>query len=138
MRGWLSWQDTCTSHGIDVRVLAAFSPFIWFRENGKVNRSARHGREIGVRAALGALRGNILGLVVRQGLLLTASALAIGLAGAVAASSTIAAMLFGVSRLDPATYIGVTMILCGVSALACLVPAWRAIRVDPVTALRSE
>jgi putative ABC transport system permease protein len=95
-------------------------------------------REFGVRAALGASRSNIVGLVVRQGALLTSSGVVVGLLGAAAASSAIAAMLFGVSRLDPATYAGVIVILCCVSLLACLVPAWRAVRIDPASTLRSE
>lgn len=99
---------------------------------------AERTRELGVRAALGASRVDILNLVARQGALLTGTGIGLGLAGAVTSSSAIAAMLFGVSRLDPGTYLGVTAILCGVSALACLVPAWRAAQVDPVTALRSD
>jgi putative ABC transport system permease protein len=99
---------------------------------------AERTREIGVRTALGASRKNILGLVARQAGLITGLGLTIGLAGAIAAGSTMHAMLFGVSNLDPATYIGVFAILSGVLAIACLAPAWRAIRVDPVSTLRSE
>jgi putative ABC transport system permease protein len=95
-------------------------------------------REIGVRSALGATPASILTMVLRQGITLTAVGVAIGLAGAVAASQAIAAMLFGVSRLDPLTYIGVIGMLLGVSALACWVPASRAARVDPAVTLRSE
>jgi ABC-type antimicrobial peptide transport system permease subunit len=99
---------------------------------------AERTREFGVRSALGASRGNILGLVVRQGALLTGSGVVVGLLGAVVASSAIATMLFGVSRLDAVTYSGVIVILCWVSLLACLVPAWRAVRIDPASTLRSE
>ncbi len=95
-------------------------------------------REIGVRSALGATPASILTMVLRQGITLTAVGVAIGMAGAVAASQAIAAMLFGVSRLDPLTYIGVIGMLLGVSALACWVPASRAARVDPAVTLRSE
>jgi ABC-type lipoprotein release transport system permease subunit len=70
--------------------------------------------------------------------MLAGSGVVFGLLGAVATSSAIAAMLFGISRLDPVTYIGVIAILCGASALACLVPAWRAIQIDPASTLRSE
>jgi putative ABC transport system permease protein len=99
---------------------------------------AERTREIGVRSALGASRENILGLVLRQGLRLTALGTVIGLAGAAAASQAIAAMLFGVSRLDPVTYLGVVALLAGVSVIACWVPAWRAVLVDPASTLRTE
>ncbi|MGI8496832.1 MAG: ADOP family duplicated permease [Gemmatimonadaceae bacterium] len=99
---------------------------------------AERTREIGVRAALGATRGTIVGLVLRQGLTLAALGVGLGLAGAVAASRAIVAMLFGVSRLDPVTYLGVIALLAGVSVVACVVPAWRAARVDPAITLRAE
>jgi putative ABC transport system permease protein len=95
-------------------------------------------REIGVRSALGASRGNILALVVRQGMTLTGLGVAIGLCGAVAASQAIITLLFGVSRLDPITYLGVIVLLFGVSGIACWVPAWRAARVDPSVTLRAQ
>jgi putative ABC transport system permease protein len=99
---------------------------------------AERTREFGVRTALGASRGNIVGLILRQGAVLAGSGVVVGLIGAAIASSAIAAMLFGVSHLDPATYGGVIVILCCVSIFACLVPAWRAIRIDPACTLRSE
>ena len=95
-------------------------------------------REIGVRAALGASRGNILALVIRQGMTLTVFGIFVGLLGAVAASTGIAALLFGVSRFDPITYVGVTVLLFFVSGVACFVPARRAASVNPVEALRAE
>jgi predicted permease len=95
-------------------------------------------REIGVRAALGASRANILALIVRQGMTLTALGLVIGLGGAMLASRAVATLLFGVSRLDPVTYAGVAALLLCVSAIACLVPARRAASIDPMQALRSE
>jgi putative ABC transport system permease protein len=99
---------------------------------------AERTREIGVRSALGASRGRILALVLGQGLALTGLGVAIGLAGAAAASQVLVTMLFGVSRLDPVTYLGVIGLLGAVSVLACSVPAWRAARVDPARALRAE
>ena len=99
---------------------------------------AERTREIGVRSALGASRGSILALVVRQGMTLTGLGVVIGLSGAVAASQAIVTLLFGVSRLDPVTYLGVIALLVGVSAVACWVPAWRAARVDPAITLRAE
>jgi putative ABC transport system permease protein len=95
-------------------------------------------REIGVRLALGASRANILALVVRQGMMLTGLGLAIGLGGALAASHALASLLYGVSRLDPITYLGVVVLLASVSVIACWVPAWRAARVDPSVTLRAE
>jgi len=95
-------------------------------------------REIGVRSALGASRVNILALVVRQGMTLTGLGLVIGLGGALAASQGLVTLLFGVSRLDPATYAGVIALLLGVSGIASWVPARRATKVDPLVALRYE
>lgn len=95
-------------------------------------------REIGVRSALGASRSHIVGLVVRQGMLLTGLGTLIGLIGAAAASQALISLLFGTSRLDPLTYLGVMVLLLAVSAIACWVPAWRAARVEPSITLRAE
>ncbi len=94
--------------------------------------------EIGVRAALGAAPINILALILRQGISLTGTGVAIGLMGAVITSQAVTTLLFGISQLDPITYLGVIALLMGVSAVACSIPAWRASRVDPITALRYE
>ena len=102
---------------------------------GSVNERTR---EIGVRVALGASRADILRLVFRQGMTLTVLGAAIGLAGAAGAGRVLVTLLFRVSWLDPLTYAGVIVLLSGVSALACWVPAWRAARVDPAVALRAE
>jgi putative ABC transport system permease protein len=99
---------------------------------------AERTREIGIRSALGASRGGIVALVLHQSLSLTGLGLAVGLAGAVAASRALVALLFGTSRLDPLTYLGVVALLVGVSAIASAVPAWRAARVDPSITLRAE
>jgi putative ABC transport system permease protein len=95
-------------------------------------------REIGVRVALGATPGNILALVVRQGMTLTVLGVVIGFSGAVLASQGLASLLFGISWLDPITYLGVIGLLGCVSAIACWVPAWRASQVDPTITLRAE
>ncbi len=95
-------------------------------------------REIGIRAALGATRRSLLGLVVREGMVLTGLGLTLGLVVAVAASQALSTMLFGVSRLDSATYLGVVALMVGVSLIACAAPGWRAARVDPITTLRVE
>jgi len=99
---------------------------------------AERTREIGVRAALGASPGDILKLVVRQGMTLTGLGIVIGLSGAAAATQAILTLLFAVSRLDPATYFAVIALLLSVSAIACWVPARRAARVDPSITLRAE
>jgi len=95
-------------------------------------------REIGVRAALGASSGEILGLVLRQGLTLTAFGVAVGLGGALLATRALVVLLFSTSRLDPLTYLGVIALLGGVALVASSVPAWRASRVDPAIALRAD
>ena len=99
---------------------------------------AERTNEIGVRSALGATGGSIITLVVREGLALAALGLAIGLLLAASASATIASLLFGVSRFDFLTYIAVTLLLLAMAAFASSLPAWRAARVDPSTALRAE
>jgi len=99
---------------------------------------AERTREIGVRLALGASRERILVLVVREGMTLTVLGVSIGLVGAAAASQAIAAMLFGISPFDPVTYLGVIVLLAGVAVIACGIPAWRAMKVDPIVALRYE
>jgi ABC-type antimicrobial peptide transport system permease subunit len=95
-------------------------------------------REIGVRSALGASHGEILALVLRQGMTLTLLGIAIGLAASAAATQALLSMLFGISPLDPITYVGVIALLTLVSASACWTPAWRAARVDPSITLRAE
>jgi len=95
-------------------------------------------REIGIRAALGASRERVVGLVVRQGALLTAAGLGLGIAGALAGSKLLAGLLFGVGRLDIPTYVMVPVAVLGAALLAMWVPAWRAARVAPIEALRRE
>jgi len=95
-------------------------------------------REIGVRAALGASRGAILTLIVRQGMTLAVIGVLIGLGGAVLSTRSLATLLFGISRLDPITYLGVIVLLLGVAAVACWIPARRAAAVDPIITLRAE
>jgi len=94
--------------------------------------------EIGVRTALGATRANILALVLRQGLAMTALGLGLGLCGALAAARALDTMLFGVSWLDSLTYLGATALLFLVSGVACYIPARRAASIDPMQALRTE
>jgi putative ABC transport system permease protein len=96
-------------------------------------------REIGVRMALGARRGDILKLlVVGQGMWMTATGIIIGLAGAIGLTQVLKGMLFGVNAIDWVIGACVTLLLAGVSLLACYIPARRAAKVDPMVALRYE
>ena len=95
-------------------------------------------REIGVRMALGASRGSILGLVLSQGMTLVAVGLLLGLAGALALTRLMTSILFDIAPTDPATFLIAPPFLAGVALLACWLPALRAARVDPMEALRYE
>ncbi|HLK62517.1 MAG TPA: FtsX-like permease family protein, partial [Bryobacteraceae bacterium] len=95
-------------------------------------------REIGVRMALGAQRGDVLRLVVREGMVVAVAGIGAGLTGALGLSKVLATLLFGVDAHDPATFIGVAAILLAVALISCLLPARRATRVDPIVALRYE
>jgi putative ABC transport system permease protein len=97
----------------------------------------RH-REIGIRGALGASRSEIVALVARQGFVLVGAGIVAGLFAALAASRALATLLYGITQLDPMTYAASAALLVGVAALACAVPAWRAVRIDPAVALRHE
>jgi putative ABC transport system permease protein len=94
--------------------------------------------EIGVRIALGASRGHVLSMILRQGLQLTIVGLLLGLAGALALTRVLASSLFGVSAFDPVTFAAVPALLLLVTIAACLVPARRAAKVDPMRTLRYE
>jgi putative ABC transport system permease protein len=95
-------------------------------------------REIGLRMALGAQRGVVVRWVAGRGMAVAGCGIAAGLAGAMALSRVLASLLFGVEPHDPATFAGVAAILGGVAVAACLLPAYRASRVDPLIALREE
>lgn len=94
--------------------------------------------EFGVRMALGADRRDVIGLVLRQGLVLVGIGAGVGLAGAAATGRFVAGLLYGVSPGDPVTLAGVTMVLTAVALVAAWIPARRATRIDPVLALRAE
>jgi putative ABC transport system permease protein len=94
--------------------------------------------EFGIRMALGAGRRDVLRMVLRQALLLAAAGAAVGTAGALMVTRALSGMLFGVSPTDPATLAAVALLLVMVAAAASVLPAWRAVRIDPVEALRAE
>jgi putative ABC transport system permease protein len=93
-------------------------------------------REMGLRMALGAQSGDVLGLVVRQGLLLALVGAAAGLAGALAATRLMAGLLYRTEPLDPATFAAVACVLIAAGAAASYLPARRATRADPMVALK--
>jgi ABC-type antimicrobial peptide transport system permease subunit len=95
-------------------------------------------REIGVRVALGARRGDIVRQIVSQGAILTAAGLVIGLLGAIALGSVVRTLLYEVSPRDLATFTGSALVLAIVATAASVIPARRASSVDPLVALRSE
>jgi ABC-type antimicrobial peptide transport system permease subunit len=103
--------------------------------SGSVNERLR---EIGIRSALGASRRNVVSLVIREGLSLTALGLVTGFLGALAATRAIVILLFGISPLDPVTFCSVGALLGGVALMACALPAWRAAQVNPAITLRAE
>jgi predicted permease len=94
--------------------------------------------EIGIRVALGAQKRNILRMVLRQGLGLAITGTAVGLVCALIVSYLMAGLLYGVRPTDPLTFVGVALLLVGVALFACYIPARRAVRVDPLVALRYE
>jgi putative ABC transport system permease protein len=99
---------------------------------------SRRTREIGVRIALGAGSGDVLGMILGQGLRTILIGVVTGIAGSLLLTRAVASLLFGVTATDPLTFGGVTLLLVGAALLACYIPARRATRVDPMIALRYE
>jgi len=99
---------------------------------------AQRTREIGVRIAIGASRRDVLALVVGKAMRLTAIGLSVGIVLAAGAGQLLRSQIFGVSPLDPVTFVGVIALLAAVALLAAWLPARRAARVDPIVALQAE
>jgi len=99
---------------------------------------AQRTHEIGVRMAIGARSGEVFRMVVGSGMRLVLAGAAAGLAGAILLGRFFESFLFGVGRSDPATLASVSALLAAIAFVACAIPARRAVRVDPVTALREE
>ena len=95
-------------------------------------------RETGVRLALGATSGDVMRLVIRDGMRLAAIGVVCGVVLALLSTRVLSSMLFGVSPLDPLTFAAMAVFLTGVGLLACMIPARRASRTDPMTAIRAE
>jgi putative ABC transport system permease protein len=95
-------------------------------------------REIGIRGAIGAAQGQIVGLILKQGLWKTGVGIVLGLVGAVSLSRYMTSLLFGIRPTDPMVYVVVSLILIFVAMLASYLPARRAAKIDPLIALRDE
>jgi ABC-type antimicrobial peptide transport system permease subunit len=99
---------------------------------------AQRTREIGIRIALGARRGDVLQMTVKQGLKLVGLGMILGLVAAFLLTRALASLLYGISATDPITFVAISLVLFLVAILASYIPALRATRVDPIAALRAQ
>jgi putative ABC transport system permease protein len=142
---WVEQQlyESTVARRLFMRSLAAFASIGLFLSLLGVfgvltHAVVRRTREIGVRMALGARRGDVLAQVLWEGMKLTSVGILIGLAGAFVLTRLLRSQLFGISPTDPATFVVVPLLLAMVALLACWLPARRAARIDPMVALRYE
>jgi predicted permease len=136
-------EASTASRSIEVRVLGAFAAIAFLLAAVGIHgvlafAVSSRSREIGVRMALGAQRGAIVRMVVLRGALLAVAGVAPGVALAWYAGKTMEALLAGVKPYDSATFAAATVLCLAMTLLGCLLPAWRAARVDPMTAMRLE
>ena len=94
--------------------------------------------EIGIRMAMGAAPGDVLGMILREGMSLSAIGVVVGFIGAIALTRAMTSLLFGVSSTDPGVFLTICVLLLAVAAAACWIPALRAAALDPTVALREE
>ena len=99
---------------------------------------AQRRREIGIRVALGAQRRDVLRMILRQGMALTLTGVAVGIAVSLASTRILARFLYGITATDLGTFVGLALFLAAVALAACVIPARRAMKVDPMIALRYE
>ena len=99
---------------------------------------AQRTHEIGIRMALGAQMGNVLALILRNGMAMALIGIGIGLAGALMLTRVLSGFLYQLEATDPITFVAVSLLLAGIAFLGCWLPAWRAARVNPMEALRYE
>jgi putative ABC transport system permease protein len=135
--------DTLTTRRINMSILATLAALALLLASLGIygvlaNSVVQRTQEIGVRLALGARPGQVLAPVIGQGLRLTTIGLALGFAAALAVSRLLSGLLFGIKATDPLTFLGVAILLTLVAMAACYIPARRAMRVDPIVALRYE
>jgi ABC-type antimicrobial peptide transport system permease subunit len=133
LRSWLLGATMFTLFGLLALVVAMVGLYSVLAFN-----VARRTRELGVRSAMGASGGRLLGMVLRQALSVTGTGIFLGLLLAFLASGSLEPLLFGTSATDPVVWIGVVGILLTVALVAGALPAWAASRVDPMEALRAD
>jgi putative ABC transport system permease protein len=137
------WTESIASRRLTMFLLSAFAFVALLLATvgiyGVISYSVtQRTKEIGIRLALGAETGDVLKLILKQGLLLVLTGIALGLTAALVLTRWLEKLLFGVSPTDTLTFVAVSLILAVVGLAACLVPARRAARVDPMVALRYE